>query len=263
MAGKDSIMVRQAIRDYLGWMAWEGYSPKTCEGYRRVLNNFLRFISHKNIPWDEIFTLDTLKAFQKERSLRYVPALRGLSRYLFGQKRISQPIQRQRAPLPEIYEEYLLYYEKARQVHRSQIVSIRRLLSAFNDHLGGLEINLPNIKIEHIDGFLAEFTANLAPGTRSLYRSFLRGFLRYLYRERRMLKRELAPLVVGAPLFAQGKPPKFLRPQEVQRLFAGLKLSTPTDIRTYAMVHLAYFLGLRPKEIGSITLDDISFKKNS
>jgi site-specific recombinase XerD len=47
----------------------------------------------------------------------------------------------------------------------------------------------------------------------------------------------------------------------VQKLFSSLKLSTPTHIRTYAMVYLAYTLGLRPVEISRITLDDISFKK--
>ena len=33
------------------------------------------------------------------------------------------------------------------------------------------------------------------------------------------------------------------------------------EIRTYAIVHLAYFLGLRPVEISRITFDDISFKR--
>jgi len=47
----------------------------------------------------------------------------------------------------------------------------------------------------------------------------------------------------------------------VQTLFASLSLSTPYDIRTYAIVLLAYTLGLRPVEIGTLTLDDISFRK--
>ena len=76
-----------------------------------------------------------------------------------------------------------------------------------------------------------------------------------------MLNKDLAPLLVGPHLFCKEKPPKFLRPQEVQRLFASLTLSTPADIRTYAIVHLAYSLGLRPDEISTITLDDISFRK--
>jgi site-specific recombinase XerD len=108
---------------------------------------------------------------------------------------------------------------------------------------------------------MAEFTVNFAPGTCRLYRSFLRGFLKYLYQDRRILPTDLSPLVVGAPLFAQAKPAKFLRPQELQKLFANLKLTTPTHIRTYAMVHLAYFMGLRPKEISRIKLKDFSFKK--
>ena len=65
--------------------------------------------------------------------------------------------------------------------------------------------------------------------------------------------------MVGKRVYAQSKPPKFLRPAEVQKLFAGLSLSSPTAIRTHAMVHLAYFLGLRPVEIHSIGLDDICF----
>jgi site-specific recombinase XerD len=47
----------------------------------------------------------------------------------------------------------------------------------------------------------------------------------------------------------------------VKKLFASLKLSTPTQIRTYCLMHLAYFLGLRPAEICRITLDDIAFQQ--
>jgi site-specific recombinase XerD len=261
MTDKDIIMLKQGIRDYIQWMASEGYSPKTCQAYRLELSKFLLFISHEDKAWDEIFTLHTLKVFQQERNLKSVPAIRGLSMYLFQQKKISGPIQKQIDPLPQIYEDYLFYFEKSREVTHSQVASVRRILSAFNDFLERFDINLPNIKIAHIDAFLAELTANYSPGTCRLCRSFLRGFLRYLYYERKVLEKDLAPLVVGAPMFAQAKPPKFLRPQELQKLFLNLKLSTPTHIRTYAMVHLAYFMGLRPKEISGIKLKDISFKK--
>ena len=93
------------------------------------------------------------------------------------------------------------------------------------------------------------------------YRHCLRGFLKYLYHELGILKRDLAPLLVGPPQFAQRRLPRFLRPQQVKKLFASLKLSTRTQIRTYAMVHLASSLGLRPAEISRITLDDISFQQ--
>ena len=50
-----------------------------------------------------------------------------------------------------------------------------------------------------------------------------------------------------------------MRPHEVQQLFERLPASSAKELRTYAMVHLAYSLGLRPAEISSLELDDISF----
>ncbi|MBE9546238.1 MAG: tyrosine-type recombinase/integrase [Proteobacteria bacterium] len=163
--------------------------------------------------------------------------------------------------LPEIYDEYLDYYEKSRQVPYRLIKATRGVLVSFHDYLGKHKIDFSSLKIEQVDAFLAEFFENFAPATKRSYRSMIRGFLRYLYHERGIIRRDLAPMVVGRRIYAREKPPRFLRPQEVQKLFASLNLSSPRDIRTYAMVHLAYTMGLRPVEISRITLDDISFSK--
>ena len=257
----NNTMLKQAIRDYLLWMMSSGYSPSTVENHEQVLNHYLAFICRRKIAWDDIFTLDAMKEFQKDIQPANTRAIRGLSRYLFQQKRIAQPIQKKEYRLPKIYEEYLTYYAKIQQVTYRQIKRIRRVLAAFNDYLQTHKIDLSSLKIEQIDAFLTKFFAPFAPATCKAYRSMIRGFLRYLYQERKIIKRNLAPLVVGAPIFAKAKPPCFLRPHEVQKLFAGIDLSTPVNIRTSAMLYLAYTLGLRPDEICSITLDDISFRR--
>jgi integrase/recombinase XerD len=163
--------------------------------------------------------------------------------------------------LPEIYEQYLTYYEQTRQVQGDQIKDVRRILEAFYGFLKRNKIILSRLRIEQIDAFMTEYCKCLAQSTAKIYRYYLRGFLKYLYHESKTLKKDLAPLVLGPPQFAQAKPPKFLRPHEIQKLFTSLKLSTPSAIRTYAIVYMAYSLGLRPKEISLIKLDDISFKK--
>ena len=163
--------------------------------------------------------------------------------------------------LPEIYDEYLIYYEQRQQIPHRLIKATRGVLVSFHDYLGKHKIDLPSLEIEQIDAFLAEFFKNLAPATQKSYRSMIRGFLRYLYHERRIIRRDLASLVVGGYVYARSKPPRFLRPKEVQKLFASLKLSSRRNIRTCAMVHLAYTMGLRPVEISRITLDDISFSR--
>ncbi len=268
MSDKNTEMLEKAIRDYLQWMKSMEY--KRCAGrmhYGLVFIDFIEFAKEKNIVWEDIFTLDTVKEFRIYTSYNNPSeAIRGLSLYLFDNGRIPQPLRRPsyyQIDLPDIYEQYLLYREQSRQIPYNQIKSIRRVLTSFCESLEKLNIELANIKIYHIEAFMAEFHERLAIGTCKTYRFHLRGFLKYLYQERKILQRDLAPLVVGAPLFAQAKPPKFLRPQELQKLFLNLKLTTPTHIRTYAMVHLAYFMGLRPKEISSIKLKDISFKKKA
>jgi site-specific recombinase XerD len=135
------------------------------------------------------------------------------------------------------------------------------VLAAFYRYLKTSDIDLGTLKIEHVDDFLAQFLVGFSSGTCRLYRGFVKGFLRHLYHHKNTLGRDLAPLVVGRRLYARTKPPKFLRPAEVKKLFAGLSLSSATKIRTHAMVHLAYFLGLRPVEIHSIGLDDICFSR--
>jgi len=257
----NNTMLEQAISDYLQWMRSNGYSPKTVESYERVLKHFLTFTSCKNTAWCDIFTLETLNDFQQSKSKATAHAVRGLCRYLFEQKRIPQPIQKPIPPLPEIYEQYLSYYARIQQVQHIQIVRIRRVLCAFHDYLERFKINLVSIRIEHIDAFMAEFNKEFTPQTKKTYRTYLRGFLKYLYHEHRIIRKDLAPLVVGAPMFAQSKPPTFLRLHEVQKLFDTMDLSSPTGLRTNAMLELAYNLGLRPKEICLITLDDILFSE--
>jgi len=172
-----------------------------------------------------------------------------------GEKK--RPITSKR--LPEIYEAYLDYYQSTRQASYKKVMQIKRVLVPFEQYLRRVKVGLTRLRIEHIDAFLAEFYVGFAPGTCGLYRSYLRGFLKYLYHERDILRKDLAPLVVGAPMFSRAKPPKFLRPVEVKQLLANLNLSTPINIRTCAMVYVAYFLGLRPQEICRIRMKDISF----
>jgi site-specific recombinase XerD len=256
--------LEQAIDDFLTWMKSREYKRNSLRmHYQKILADLLVFVEQNAISWNNIFTRETMEDFRKYHdSTEAATVLRVLSRYLFKQNRIPRPIIKPnyQIDLPDIYEEYLVYHEQSQQGSYQMIKNIRRVLASFHEHLEKSDLDLPSLTIEQIDAFLAELNTRLNPSTARIYRSMLRGFLRYLYQERKIVARDLATLVVGPPLFAMAKPPKFLRPVEVKRLFAGLTLSSPRDIRAYALVHLAYFLGLRPREICLISLADVSFK---
>ena len=253
--------LQQVIDAYLQWMKDQGHSDSTCNDHQRELEHFIAFVQHGRWEWDQIFSLDVFSAFKKKVGKSYGRALRALSWYLFIDQKIKRPIEKHFVPLPEVYEQYLAYRQKSGQVAERTVKQIRRVLVAFYRYLKNADIDLGTLKIDQVDDFLAQFLVGFAPTSCRLYRGYLKGFLKYLYHHKNTISRDLAPLVVSRRLYAQNKPPKFLRPAEVQRLFAGLSLSSPTAIRTHAMVHLAYFLGLRPVEIHSISLEDICFTK--
>ncbi len=161
--------------------------------------------------------------------------------------------------MPEIYQNYLEDSGLTDKTRLKQMKAVTTFLRKLHIYLEKMELNLVDLSIDQVDAFLAEVNAPYALSTRRLLRSYLRGFLSYLYHQRCVLRRDLAPLVVGPPEFGQSKPPCFLRPEEIKRLFKSVQLSTAREIRTYAMLHLAYTLGLRPREISLITLDDIDF----
>ena len=253
--------LKQVIADYLQWMKSVGYARQTRQSYLSQLNQFLCFSKSATISWEKLFTSNSLECFKKNSGQSAVPAINALSRYLFSQGKIPKPFSNRPPPidLPKIYEDYLNYQQTHQQATARLISSIKRVLVAFDQYLQMHKIDLGSLKIEQIDAFMAQFLAPFAAASCRIYRCRLRGFLTYLYHERNIIKRDLARFVIGRREYAQAKPPNFLRPQEIRKLFAGLTIDTASDIRTYALVQLAYTMGLRPKEISQISLDHISF----
>ncbi len=250
-----------AIHDYLSWLDAKRYGELTRSGYKKGLNHFHDFIDRMGIPWDGVFSFETFESFKEKYSHPTdARSVKMLSRFLFKKNRLKRPIERPTPRLPRIYEEYLEHYRRVQGVGKPQVRQAWNTLKAFNHYLENRRIRLASIRIDEIDDFLAERNAKYSPATRSSQRSNTRGFLRYLYGIRGLIERDLSSLLTSPPDFTRNNPPKFLRPYEVKRLFESLPTETPKDLRTLAMLRMGYALGLRPKEIRLVRLDDISFR---
>ena len=201
-----------------------------------------------------MFILDTLEVFSKYSSFKNANrTLVSLAAYLSSHGKINHPLEitriQNKNPLPDLYEEFL--HKQSLRVSGKYIRGVRNHLFHFHGYLKNNHIKLSSLSREYVDAFMATF--KMTRITRENYRYRLKSFLHYLYRKKKLLKKDLGSLLVGAPAFNQKKPPKFLRPQEVKHLFSSLKLSTPRDIRICATIHLAYTLGLSPIEISRLT----------
>lgn len=215
----------ESILDYTRWVKSledQRGSPSSLR-YTSILTDFVIYVIHRGILWKDVFTLATLEGFCKYSGYKGASrAIMGFSDYLYSLGRIDRPldITKKGTPLPEIFEQYLIYHEQSLQASHNHIRQVRRILNDFHLYLSGENITIPDLNIEHIDNFMAGF--KVAQSTRRIYRYYLKGFLKYLYHEKRIIKRDLALVFVGPPIFAQSRLPKFLRPQQVRTLFQNI-----------------------------------------
>ncbi|RLE05746.1 MAG: integrase [Bacteroidetes bacterium] len=261
-------MKRQTTNDlsltvdaYLQWMASRQYSPHTIMFYQLILKHWISFTKAADIDPSDLFTYENLKVFKHKSQLKSVTLtpIRGLARYLYENDQLDEPVRKPREALPDIYEEYLAHYKDTRNVTEGMVRTYRNVFSGLYRYLHNDD--LKTLTIQQIDTFLKHYNAGYSPKSQRTHRGCLRAFLQYLYCQRNILQRDLSTLLIGPPCYAQAKPPRFLRPDEVDHLFSSFSWNQPRDIRCNAMTYLAYTLGLRPKEISLVTLDDISFSK--
>lgn len=263
MNHNDSKRLSQAIEQYLLQRIEQGFTDTHINTQYKILQDFQFFVERQPQGWDEIFTLEILKEFMLQgNSDERRRAVRGLAKFLYREKQIPQPIPRKSRPkLPELFKDYLHYCTTARYDTEKTVQHIRRVLEAFNHYLGQYNLSLSALTIEQIDIFEQEYNASYSRQSQKLNRSCLKLFLKYLYHERRVLKRDFAALLKVPRMYHPAKPPCFLRAGEIQQLFDSMTPATPPELRAYAMVHIAYTMGLRPQEISRLTLDDIAFSK--
>jgi len=248
--------LKNSVEDYLGWIIDKGFSYKTFIHHKRITHYFTRFVSHKNISWDNLFIVETLDEFLKICTLnRAASSIRGLARFLYRENKITRPLEL-KTTLADIYCSYLEYKDSVRSCPWHDRILVKRL----RKYLETNTIKLEKISIEDMDNFLCVSYEKQSISSQNKARTCLRSFLKYIHRKN-IIKRNLSQFIKNRREFAMAKPKKFLRHHEIKLLFDSLQFSTARDLRTNALVYLAYTLGLRPYEISILTFDDIAFQK--
>lgn len=149
------------------------------------------------------------------------------------------------------------------------IINFRRYLKRKNysrftvrDYMSTLKgfVLWVNVPIEEVDrGKVLSFidhllNKRLSPKSINCYLDSLRSFYRYLQEEE---KREIENPVKRGYALRLAKPlPRFLKDEEVEQLFKGVK-----NLRDRAIFYLMLRCGLRVEEVVNLQLDDLDFRR--
>jgi site-specific recombinase XerD len=155
------------------------------------------------------------------------------------------------------YEEYL---QSERGLSTSTVINYQPFIRKFlGERFGDGPLLFRELKPSDISAFILRHAHTMSPKRAQGMTSALRSFFRFLFGKGK-LHVELALSVPTVANWRLSTVPKYLVPEEVQRLLGACDRKTPTGRRNYAILLLLARLGLRAGEVVGLKLDDIDWR---
>jgi integrase/recombinase XerD len=164
------------------------------------------------------------------------------------------------SPSGKILRQYEEHLRSERGLSASTVVNyqpfIRRFLA---ERFGEGPLLFRELKPSDISAFILRHAHTMAPKRAQGMTSAFRSFFRFLFGKGKLH----ANLALSVPTVASWRlstVPKYLLPEEVQRLLGACDRKTPAGRRNYAILLLLARLGLRAGEVVALKLDDIDWR---
>jgi site-specific recombinase XerD len=155
------------------------------------------------------------------------------------------------------YEQYLTAERGLAPVTVSGYVDVfRRFLT---EHFGTGTLDLSTLTASMITTFVLRHAGTMSPRYAQGMVSGLRSMCRFL-QQRGAIERDLAAALPSVTDWRLATIPKYLTPEEVERVLQACNRQTAVGRRDYAILLLLARLGLRAGEIIALELDDIRWR---
>jgi len=245
-----------------------GYASSTVRTYLSCLAGFGRWVERSGVAVGELddrivdlFIDERRRQGQPFTSHR--PAVRRLVEQLRDQGILRAPTpERTSEPLPaaRLVSQYEEYLRVERGLAPTTLVAYRPTVRCFVDEcfydqpVGPWELGP-----QDISSFIARHAQSLRPSRAKLMVTALRSFLRFLF-QRGQIEANLAQVVLAVAAWPLSTIPKYLSPEDVERLLDACDRSTSIGRRDRAILLLLARLGLRASEVVALRLDEIDWR---
>jgi integrase/recombinase XerD len=253
---------------FLEGLATQGYSAATIQEYRTISGRFCDIIEKRGLQVVDLdgTTMERLRhavlsgVTGSARSYAKFCARRFIEHLIeFGAASPMPPPAKKPTALARLRDEYESYLRTQRGLADSTIENCRHYMERFltfrfGDKLGDLNAITP----DDIVAFLCKLKEGSKPRHYKALPSHLRSLFNFLFWSGKT-KRDLA---VSLPRVATAADhlPRYLRPEEIQRLVESVRTDDAIGRRNYAMLLLMARLGLRAPEVIAIQLNDIDWR---
>jgi site-specific recombinase XerD len=241
-----------------------GYARASIRDRLWTVAAFGRWLKRRG-PWATGLTRDAAAAFLRRRASRNrvhrgaAATLRLFVEHLEQQGLIPASPCPDPTPLQALHARYEAYLRDDRGLSpvtgpRHRCVLRRFLYSCFGD--GPIDVRA--LTAADVTRYVVKQTATRSPASAQLHASTLRSFLRFLW-QAGDLACDLTAALPPVRRWRLVDVPKYLTPDEVQRVLDACPRTSAVGRRDFAIVLLLARLGLRGGEVVRLELDDIDW----
>jgi integrase/recombinase XerD len=267
--------IGDAIERYVGWLTEQSYAARNVLVRVPLLVRFGEFAQGAGASsWEELpahvepFIEDSLKrrALGFSGPARRVAA-RGIRNPIQQFLRLALPLQGSSSsgvpdPFFDVAPSFFDFLRRERGLRDATIVQYRHYLKGLQDYL--LRVGrplLPELTPVVVSGFITETGQTIDTRSVQSLCSILKVFFRYLYRVG-LMTRDLSKAIESPRRYRFAGLPRSIAWTEVELMLNQVDRRTAVGKRDYAILLLLVTYGLRAREVGALTLDDIDWKRD-
>jgi site-specific recombinase XerD len=240
-----------------------GYAIQSGQLQLRMLGDFNIWLDRKRLGADEV---DSSVLERYIRSRAKAGKLReGDAAALKRMLRMLRDGQAEAPSAPPtagqfVLEQYLHYLRQQRGLAEGTIKKYTPLVRTFLAETFPLGVpDFYQISADNIARFVQRRAERVTTKDAPTVVTALRSFLRHLF-HRGAIQSDLAACAPTIATWSQSKVPKFLPPEQIQRVLDSCERGSPIGKRNYCILLLLARLGLRAGEVVALTLDDIDWE---
>jgi site-specific recombinase XerD len=258
------------LAPHLDWFAAAlgklGSARSTVRERLRLLGDLARWLRRQDLalaPLDEQLANQFLEARRREgrRTRGEAPTVRHFLEHLreSGAIRSPEPATDE-SPLATLRRQYAHHLENDRGLAAVTVAGYWPFIRRFVvECFGDGPIAVQELAPDDIARFLLRPARSGSPKVARLMATALRSFFRFLF-QHGQTESDLAGAIPTVPEWRLAEVPKYLKPEEVERVVRACQRDTAGAHRDHAIILLLARLGLRASEVITLELDDVDWR---